>query len=149
MSVKSQENNMRRLAELLSMDLSYIHGGRESGHNGAKKAFLNLGKIFLRTLAGDLGLRDVKVISNAGGIAVSGECCLYGMWQTRGLFMCIEQPGWGQNVILYRSIRELNDHKGGYNHFISLAELRELSYVELLHMLSALNKEGEACGRAA
>lgn len=43
MSVKSQENNMRRLANLLSKDLGYIWGERESGPNGAKKTFLNLG----------------------------------------------------------------------------------------------------------
>lgn len=80
MSMKSQENNMRRLAILLKQNLSYIGGERECGPNGAKKAFLNLGKVFLRALAKDLGLRDVRVMSNPGGIAVSGECCLYGMW---------------------------------------------------------------------
>ena len=44
--------------------------------------FLNVGKTFLRALAKDLGLRDVKVTSNAAGIAVSGECYLYGMWES-------------------------------------------------------------------
>ena len=42
MSVKSQENNMRRLAELLSHNLGYIFGEREAGPNGDKKTFLNL-----------------------------------------------------------------------------------------------------------
>ena len=46
MSMKSQENNMRRLAILLKQNLSYIGGERECGPNGAKKAFLNLGKVF-------------------------------------------------------------------------------------------------------
>ena len=40
MSVKSQENNMRRLAALLGQDLSYIFGEKESGPNGSKKTFL-------------------------------------------------------------------------------------------------------------
>ena len=72
MSNKSQELNMRRLAALLSQDLSYIGGERECGPNGAKRTFLNVGKTFLRALAKDLCLHDVTVRSNAGGIAVSG-----------------------------------------------------------------------------
>ena len=44
MSNKSQELNMRRLAALLSQDLSYIGGERECGPNGAKRTFLNVGE---------------------------------------------------------------------------------------------------------
>ena len=87
MSFQSQEANMRRLAELLSHDISYIWGERECGPNGDKKTFLNVGKTFLRALGKDLGLRDVKVVSNAGGIAVSGECTLIGMWEDSGIYM--------------------------------------------------------------
>lgn len=97
MSVKSQENNMRRLATLLSQDLGYIWGDRESGPNGAKKPFLNLGKVFLRALAKDLGLRDAKVTSNPGGIAVSGDCSLIGMWDQGGIYINISQFGVGKN----------------------------------------------------
>ena len=150
MSIKSQENNLRRLADLLGQDLSYIWGERECGPNGAKKTFLNLGKVFLRALAKDLGLRDIKVMSNPGGIAVSGECYLYGMWQTNGLFMCIQQPYCGgQDVILYRSIRGLDDHKGGYTRYIRLIELQSLTYEQLLDRLSKLNKGGFCYERAA
>ena len=39
MSTKSQENNMRRLAVLLSHDLGYIWGEKECGPNGAKRRF--------------------------------------------------------------------------------------------------------------
>ena len=143
MSMKSQQNNLKRLADLLSRDLSDIWGERECGPNGDKKTFLNLGKTFLRALAKDLGLRDVRVISNPGGIAVSGSCDLYGMWQTAGLFLTMEQFPLGGNVILYRTIRDLNDHKGGYNRFIRLDELKTLSYEELLDRLGALNKDEE------
>ena len=87
MSHKSQEKNMRKLAGLLGRDLSYIWGEREGGPNGDKKVFLNTGKVFLRALAKDLGLQDVSVTSNPGGIAVSGGCTLMGMWQTNGLYV--------------------------------------------------------------
>ncbi|MFR8004523.1 MAG: hypothetical protein ACLU6E_02055 [Dysosmobacter welbionis] len=149
MSMKSQENNMRRLAALLSRDLSYIWGEKEGGPNGAKKAFLNLGKVFLRALAKDLGLRDVRVMSNPGGIAVSGECCLYGMWVDSGLFICIKQTCVGEDVFLYRTIRNINDHKGGYNRYVKLRDLKKLSYGQLLDLLSELRKDGNGYERAA
>ena len=91
MSLKSQEKNMRKLAELLGQDLSYIRGENESGPNGAKKQFLNTGRTFLRALGKDLGLRDVEARSNPGGIAVSGDCSLIGMWQTNGLYVQLSQ----------------------------------------------------------
>lgn len=142
MSFKSQENNMRRLADLLSRDLSYIFGDRETGPNGDKRVFLNTGKTFLRTLGKDLGLRDVKVIANPGGIAVSGDCTLYGMWEDSGIFIQISQPCYQrQNVLLFRSIRSLKDHKGGYNRYISLNELAVRSYPWLLAELNDLRKD--------
>lgn len=64
-------SNLRKriceLAGLLSQNLSYVRGERENGPNGVKRTFLNLGKAFLRALAKDLGLRDVRVMSNPGG----------------------------------------------------------------------------------
>ncbi len=148
MSVKSQENNMRRLGELLSNDLGYIWGERESGPNGAKKVFLNVGKSFLRALAKDLGLRDSKVYANAAGIAVSGECCLSGMWEDSGVYICISQFTGMRNVLLYRTIRNMQDFKGGYNRFIGRSELMNMSYSELLERLGDLRKDG-AYERAA
>lgn len=66
MSIKSQEGHMRQLALLLTTDLGCIFGERESGPNGSKKAFLNVGKVFLRALAKDLGLHEVTVSANSG-----------------------------------------------------------------------------------
>ena len=150
MSVKSQENNMRRLAELLSHNLGYIFGEREAGPNGDKKTFLNLGKVFLRALAKDLGLHDVKVTASPAGIGVSGDCSLYGMWEESGIYICLEQLfGGSDNVVLYRSIRDLHDHKGGYNRFLSVRELRHLSYGELLDRFLTVRRDGGVYGRAA
>ena len=91
MSIKSQENNMRKLAGLLSRDLSYIWGEKESGPNSDKKVFLNTSKAFLRALAKDLGLRDTKVTASPGGIAISGSCSLIGMWADNGIHIQISQ----------------------------------------------------------
>ena len=133
MSVKSQESNMRRLSVLLSHDLSYAYGDSEGGPNGSKKVFLNVGKAFLRALSKDLGLRDVTVSANPGGIAVSGECSLIGMWETGGIYVCLYQPaGGGNDVLLYRTIRHSRDYKGGYNRYLTCRDLKKWSYLHLL-----------------
>ena len=149
MSVQSQEKNMRKLADLLSHDLSYIWGEREGGPNGDKKVFLNTGKVFLRALSKDLGLQDVSVSSNPGGIAVSGECTLMGMWQTNGLYVQLSQPCFDrENVLLYRTIRHSKDYSGGRNLFLTRRDLAEMSYLDLLFLLAAMREEG-AYERAA
>lgn len=149
MSHRSQEKNMRRLADLLGRDLSYIWGERESGPNGDKKVFLNTGKAFLRELAKDLGLRDVSVSANAGGIAVSGECSLIGMWQTNGLYVQLSQFGFArENMLLYRTVRHSKDYSGGRNLYLTHRDLEELSYPDLLFILAAL-RENDVHGRAA
>lgn len=147
MSVKSQENNMRRLADLLGQDLSYIGGKRECGPNGAKKTFLNLGKVFLRALSKDLGLRDAQIKSNPCGIAVSGDCSLIGMWEGNGIYISLNQFCGGKYVLLYRTVRNIRDYSGGRNNFLTVKDLRELSYSELLEKLSTLRKEADTHGR--
>ena len=150
MSVKSQESNMRRLSSLLSHDLSYAYGDSECGPNGSKKVFLNVGKTFLRALAKDLGLRDATVSANPGGIAVSGECTLIGMWETGGIYICLYQPaGGGNDVLLYRTVRHSRDYKGGYNRYLTCRDLKKWSYLHLLDTLSALRKDRTNDERAA
>lgn len=152
MSVQSQEKNMRRLAELLSHDLGYIWGERESGPNGDKKEFLKTGKTFLWNLSKDLKLCDAKVSVNPGGIAVSGECSLIGLWNdgSGGIYVQLSQFGFGQeNVLLYRSIQSISDYTGGQNNFMSLNVFQRAYYPRLLDMLSAARKERVRYGWAA
>jgi len=143
MSHKSQEKNMRRLAELLSQDLGYIWGEKESGPNGAKKQFLNTGKAFLRALGKDLGLMDAKVDSNAAGIGESGACTLMGMWHTNGLYVHLSQfCSGGGSVLLYRTIQHSKDYRGGRNLYLTRRELAEMDYADLLFLLASLREEG-------
>lgn len=142
MSDKSQETNMRKLANLLRQDLGYISGEKECGPNGAKRKFLNVGRTFLRGLAKDLGLRDYKVTSNAGGIAVSGECILMGLWDEGGIYLNLSQSTCdGGQVAYYRTIRHLKDYTGGYNHWLTRDDLETFSYEKLLFTLSALRRD--------
>lgn len=139
MSVKSQENNMRKLAQLLIRDLGYISGERECGPNGDKKVFLDTGKVFLRALAKDLGFAEFNVSANPGGIAVSGDCSLIGMWSggNSGLYINIGQLCCDrERVMYYRTVRHIKDYSGGHNQFVTRQELETLSYSQLLNRLA-------------
>lgn len=150
MSIKSQEKNMRKLADLLSRDLGYIWGEKESGPNGDKKVFLDTGKSFLRTLAKDLGLRDVKVRTSPGGIAISGSCSFIGMWKENGIYIQISQSSVGSNLdVLYRTVRHKDDYTGGHNCWLSRRDLARMSYRQFLDTLLMLRKEDVSYERAA
>ena len=137
MSLQSQTINMKVLASLLSGDLGYISGERESGPNGEKNAFLSRGRAFLRELGKDLGFEVQKVQTNKGGIAVSGEVCLNGMWNTNGLYIRLEQA-FGKNVIMYRTITAFDDNHSGFNCYITLDELQRADYAGLMLKLYKL-----------
>ncbi len=150
MSVQSQEKNMRKLADLLSRDLSYIWGEREGGPNGDKKVFLNTGKTFLRALAKDLGLVEYKVSDCPGGIAIPGECSLIGMWNNSGIYIMIGQASFGfKELVIYREARHIRDYSGGRNRFLPRDALKTMSYSRLLNEFRTLRKEGPAYERAA
>lgn len=141
---------MRKLAGLLSRDLGYIWGERESGPNGDKKVFLNTGKTFLRALAKDLGLKDYNVSANPGGIAVSGDCSLTGVWGggSSGIYININQPCYDrERVLLYRTVKHIKDYTGGYNRFLCRRDLETMSYSNLLRVF--MGEEGVLHGRAA
>ena len=119
MSIKSQQANMKAISTLVSQDLSYIFGERESGPNGVKKLFHFKSKAFLRTLGNDLGLKEFKVTSNSAGIAVSGEITLIGMWgEGNGLYFQINQPLQPFNSFLYRRIKHMKDYSGEVNQWL-------------------------------
>ena len=150
MSIKSQEKNMQRLAELLGQDLTYIFGEKESGPNGAKREFLLKGRAFLRALAKDLGFQESDVSSNAAGIGVSGDVSLSGMWSAgNGLCLVLEQPTYTDACALYRTITSLKDYTGGHNNFMSLHYFTSCGYEAFCAKLRRMNREEAAYERAA
>ena len=139
MLAQSQKKNMKAIFDLVSQDLSYIHGERESGSGGAKKAFHAKSKAFMRALGKDLGLMEFKVANNHGGIAVSGEIALMGTWdETNGLYFQISQPLPPFNSFLYRSINHMKDLSGGMNQWLPCALFRAGDYDGLLEILLAM-----------
>lgn len=80
------------------------------------------GRVFLRSLAADLGLvpGTYEIRSNKGGPAVSGEVTLHAEHLYVQLFeSCIRR---GVSV-MYRTCKGRTDYCGGTNHFTSVAAL--------------------------
>ena len=133
MSIKSQQQNMKTIHSLVSQDLGYIHGERESGPNGAKKVFHTKSAAFLRTLGNDLGFEEFKVTNNHGGIAVSGEITLMGMWSDgNGLYFQLDQPLQPFNAFLYRGITHMKDYSGGKNQWLDCSLFKAGDYERLI-----------------
>ncbi|MCL1842797.1 MAG: hypothetical protein FWF79_03210 [Defluviitaleaceae bacterium] len=157
MSLKSQQANMKTIHILVSKDLGYIHGERESGPNGAKKQFHSKSAAFLRALGNDLGLKDFKVSKNYGGIAVSGEITLMGLWgEGNGVYFQISQSLPGREEFLYRHITHMKDFSGtgGRNQWMDYELFENGDYEAVLDALLALknttaNAATEAVSRYA
>ena len=147
MSIKSQQQNMKTIHSLVSQDLGYIHGERESGPNGAKKIFHTKSAAFLRALGKDLGFKDFKVTNNHGGIAVSGEITLMGMWgEGNGLYLQLFQSVTQRQDFLYRQIKHMKDYSGGSNQWLSSDIFSVGDYGKLINMLTALRNPSTGTG---
>jgi len=139
MSIKSQQANMKTIHSLVSRDLGYIYGERESGPNGAKKIFHTKSRAFLRTLGNDLGFIEFKVTNNYAGIAVSGEITLMGMWgDSNGLYFQINQPIQPFDAFLYRGITHMKDYSGGRNQWLPCDLFARGEYEKLIDTVSEL-----------
>ena len=144
MSVQSQKKNMQAIHDLVSRDLGYIYGEHESGPNGAKKRFHTKSAAFLRALGNDLGFKEFKVTSNHGGIAVSGEITLMGMWgEGDGLYMQLFQSVTRRRDFLYRHITHMKDYSGSPNQWISYELFAGGEYEKLLDILRAVRNTSQ------
>ena len=151
MSIKSQQANMKAIHNLVSQNLSYIYGERESGPNGAKKQFHTKSKAFLRTLGNDLGFKEFKVTNNYAGIAVSGEITLMGMWtDTNGLYLQLFQSVTRRQDFLYRYIKHMKDFSGGANQWLDTSLFADGDYEKLLNTVLPIGlKPGEVVRHVA
>lgn len=141
MSMQSQKKNMKIIHSLVSQNLGYIFGEHESGPNGAKKQFHTKSAAFLRALGRDLGFQECKVTNNYGGIAVSGEITLMGMWSGgNGLYLQLSQSAMGWQSFLYRQISYMKDYTGERNQWLPVELFASGKYVELMDILLALRK---------
>lgn len=137
-TTQKQQILMKRLGELLSHDLGYIWGERESGPNGEKKEFLDKGKRFLTQLGKDLGFTNMTVSKSPAGIAVSGEVTLTGMWgEENGLYVQLSEPTFGENCVLYREMKHLKGYTGERNNFLTTDYMQKSEYRRLVALLTS------------
>ncbi len=123
----------------MSQDLGYIYGDNEIGPNGAKKQFHTKSAAFLRALGNDLGFKDFKVTNNYGGIAVSGEIILKGMWNdNNGLYLQLFQSVTNRREFLYRHITHMKDYTGSPNQWLPCEMFADAEYEKLVDTLLRL-----------
>jgi hypothetical protein len=132
-SMQSQKKNMKAIFGLVSGVLSYYDGA------AAKKQFHTKSKAFLRALAKDLGFKEFTVKSNAGGIAVSGEITLMGLWsEGNGVYFQLFQSVTNRREFMYRHISHMKDYRGGANQWMDCRIFEAADYERVLEMLLAL-----------
>ena len=147
MKMNLQEKKMKRIAELLSGNLSYIAGENENGVNGEKAEFLRTSAAFLRKLGKDLGFTESRVHTNPAGIAVSGSVLLYGMWgDGNGICFVLDQSAFATPMLLYREIDRIDDYYGRQNQYLPLSDFAKADYAGLCrHFLTFRRQEADAC----
>ena len=131
--------NLKKLARLMLSE--------ESGsHNEAfKTKFRLMGKKAMKELAWLLELRPFDIQFNPGGIAVSGDLRLMGMWsEGSGIYICMNKnlPNAPYGQILYRTIKHMKDFAGGPNQWMRYETLRNpVRLKELICRLRPLSEE--------
>ena len=142
MKMSLQQKKMKRIAELLSHNLSYIYGEKENGPNGDKQEFLRLSAAFLRKLGKDLDFKEMQVRTNPAGIAVSGSASLYGIWNDgNGLCFVLEQFASKNQMLLYREIVNLKECTGKRNLWLPISVFENADYSRLCDIFTAFRKE--------
>ena len=120
---------MKYLRELASL----MTDGKCLQYNEEGKVeFKRIGIKAMKELAVALELKEYNVSFNPGGIAVSGDLLLMGMWnENLGVYISMNKDflnaPWGQ--VLYRTIKHMKDYTGGSNNWLkfeSLARPEEL-----------------------
>jgi hypothetical protein len=109
-----QMRYLKKLKELMTSN--------EDPHynNNFKKRFRSIGEKAMKELTLILELNEYDINFNPGGIAVSGDLRLMGMWsEGNGVYISMNKdfPGkpWGD--VLYRHIRHMRDFTGGPNNY--------------------------------
>jgi hypothetical protein len=116
--------------------------GKEVGYNPELKAeFASEAKSFLRAIKKELGLKEVKIDYNPGGIAVSGDATLIGMYEDgRGVYVTVSTPSY--HGIMFRTVTHMKDWTGGTNQWLKLSEFQ--SYKEIAKHIKE-NTYDKAC----
>lgn len=125
--------NLKKLAALMMNE----ENGRYN--ESFKERFRSVGIRAMKELAQILELKEYKINFNPGGIAVSGDLRLMGMWsEGNGIYVSMNKdfPEWGK--VVYRNIKHMEDYVGGSNNYFEFKLLA--SPERLRNKLLALRK---------
>lgn len=121
----------------------------DASYNPAfKEKFRRVGGKAMVELADLLELREFKWHFNPGGIAVSGDLILMGMWgPENGVYVTMNKDfpnaPWGQ--VLYRSIKHMKDYTGGVNQYLRYEELKSPEVIK--QQMLTLRREEQSNGK--
>lgn len=106
---------LKRLAVLMTSK------ERAQYNESFKEKFKEIGTKAMEELARILELKEYRVSFNPGGIAVSGDLILMGMWsEGNGVYISMNKDfpdrPWGD--VLYRHIKHMEDYTGGPNNYL-------------------------------
>ena len=110
----------------------------------AKSEFKRNGLAALRALVGELPFKKFEVSFNPGGIAVSGDLTLHGMFEDgRGIYLNINQHCWnGDKVSCYcRAVTSMKDYTGKRNVWLKDTDLLDIE--KLKETLINVSKEAK------
>jgi len=100
--------------------IRFVQDNDLSYNQSAKDKFKERGLQAMKRLASALKLREFDVSFNAGGIAVSGDLHLMGMFNDNiGIYIIISKGAFNHNgcTFLYRTIKNMKDYSGGGNNY--------------------------------
>ncbi|MDG1950078.1 MAG: hypothetical protein P8J32_04680 [bacterium] len=98
------------------------NGKNLSYNDDLQKEFEKISKSALREIAKQLPLVESKVYFNKGGIAVSGDAHLMGMFANGiGIYISVNEPLFGSRTMnfLFRTITHMKDYTGGTNNYMT------------------------------
>lgn len=122
--------------------IRFVHDNYLSYNQSAKEKFKTMGLQAMKRLASALKLREFKIDFNAGGIAVSGDLHLMGMFNDNvGIYITISEGSHHNGcTFLYRTIKHMNDYSGGSNNYFRDV-VSEKEVVDTIHRLCKVKPE--------
>lgn len=125
---------------LLTKLITFIGSHTLEYNQSNKDQFKEMGLKAMRRLASALKLKEFEARFNPGGIAVSGDLYLHGMFNDKiGIYIQISQYG-NKTNFMYRTVTGMKDYTGGSNNYFYIVH-SEKEVVKEIHRLCGVKPE--------
>lgn len=126
------DKKIKRLQKAMELESSY--------NEINKKEFKAASTGFLKELANNLDFVESKVSFNPGGVAVSGDACLMGMYDdNQGLYISFNSDTFREaSNIMFRTIKHMKDYTGGNNNWFNLDNITTIS--EIIEIVTRIKR---------